>query len=156
MTRPTPANFSRRNLLLGLGVAGLTAVLWKTGRGILHFMTPPLTRPPEEPVTAGRPEDFTPLGLTFIPAATAWLGHDAAGFFAVSAVCPHLGCTIARQGDGFECPCHGSRFNRQGEAIHGPAAASLTFLEVQADESGRLVILPQTSVPLTARYAGEG
>lgn len=155
MTRQTPANLSRRNLLLGVGFAGLAAILWKTGGGLLRFMTPPLTQSPVEPVAAGRPEDFAPHSFTFIPAATAWLGRDTEGYFAVSAVCPHLGCTIARQGDGFECPCHGSRFNNRGEVVNGPATTSLTFFEVKPDEDGQLIIWPQTHLPATTRYAVE-
>lgn len=156
MAEPLSAHQSRRKVLLGLSAAGLLAIFWKTGRGLWQFMTPPLTQPPPEPVVAGSPETFALNSLTFIPSATAWLGRDTGGFFAVSAICPHLGCTIGRQGDGFACPCHGSRFNRQGQVVNGPATTPLTFFEVKGDESGQLVILPQTTVPLSARYTGAG
>lgn len=47
-------------------------------------------------------------------------------FSAVDAVCTHEGCTITgADGDAYVCPCHGSRYNRSGQVLHGPATASL-------------------------------
>jgi Rieske Fe-S protein len=37
--------------------------------------------------------------------------------------CPHLGCKVSwcESSREFECPCHGSRFNRAGEVRSGPS-----------------------------------
>ena len=37
--------------------------------------------------------------------------------------CPHLGCRVPNcdSSQWFECPCHGSRYNRVGETRGGPA-----------------------------------
>lgn len=42
-------------------------------------------------------------------------------------VCTHLGCLYqwVPSNDRFECPCHGSKFTREGYYIEGPAARSL-------------------------------
>ena len=47
-------------------------------------------------------------------------------FTAIDAVCTHEGCTInGADGATYVCPCHGSRYNRNGQVQAGPARASL-------------------------------
>jgi Rieske Fe-S protein len=51
---------------------------------------------------------------------------SASTFSAVEAVCTHEGCTITgADGATYVCPCHGSRYNRSGQVLAGPARASL-------------------------------
>ena len=50
----------------------------------------------------------------------------ASTFSAVDAICSHESCTITGfDGDIYVCPCHGSRYNRNGRVVNGPATASL-------------------------------
>ncbi|HKQ09167.1 MAG TPA: FAD-dependent oxidoreductase [Blastocatellia bacterium] len=48
-----------------------------------------------------------------------------------SAVCPHLGCIVAWNGleKTWDCPCHGSRYDRYGRVINGPANRDLERVE---------------------------
>jgi cytochrome b6-f complex iron-sulfur subunit len=47
-------------------------------------------------------------------------------FQAIDAVCTHEGCTInSADGATYVCPCHGSRYNRNGQVLAGPARSNL-------------------------------
>ncbi len=50
-----------------------------------------------------------------------------AGLVALFQTCPHLGCRVpsCETSQWFECPCHGSRYNRVGEKKAGPAPRGL-------------------------------
>jgi cytochrome b6-f complex iron-sulfur subunit len=51
---------------------------------------------------------------------------DANTFVAIEAVCTHEGCTITgAAGNIYVCPCHGSRYDRSGRVVTGPAQSSL-------------------------------
>jgi len=45
----------------------------------------------------------------------------------MSAVCPHLGCIVHWNAaeHSWDCPCHGSRFDKLGKCINGPANTDL-------------------------------
>jgi cytochrome b6-f complex iron-sulfur subunit len=50
----------------------------------------------------------------------------ASTFSAIDGVCTHEGCTITgADGATYVCPCHGSRYNRSGQVLEGPARSSL-------------------------------
>jgi Rieske Fe-S protein len=50
-----------------------------------------------------------------------------------SAVCPHLGCIVRFDAleKTWDCPCHGSRFDRYGRVIVGPANRDLAPVEAK-------------------------
>jgi Rieske Fe-S protein len=54
----------------------------------------------------------------------------------MSQLCTHRGCTLFTQnnGNGFECPCHGSSFDLNGDVTRGPALRSLEKRTVVFDE----------------------
>ena len=51
-----------------------------------------------------------------------------------SAVCTHLACAVAwnSSDETFDCPCHGSRFDKSGRVIEGPAVMDLSPIERRA------------------------
>ncbi|HEX3657636.1 MAG TPA: FAD-dependent oxidoreductase [Pirellulales bacterium] len=66
--------------------------------------------------------------------------RDLAGnLHEMSAACPHLGCVVAWNADEhcWDCPCHGSRFDRLGHCLTGPANADLAHINVAAHENSR-------------------
>jgi Rieske Fe-S protein len=52
---------------------------------------------------------------------------------AFSAVCPHMGCVVRWNGEekSFDCPCHGSRFTKEGVVINGPATIGLERINIK-------------------------
>jgi cytochrome b6-f complex iron-sulfur subunit len=53
---------------------------------------------------------------------------------AFTAICTHLGCTVAPAGKQFHCPCHGSVYDAAtGAVISGPAPKPLAAIAVKID-----------------------
>ncbi len=92
----------------------------------------------------GPPERFPQGASTELPEERLIVFHDADGLAALSTVCTHLGCSVRRAAQGFECPCHGSRFNASGKVTHGPASKPLAWRRLSLSPRG-LVIVDQTS-----------
>ena len=71
---------------------------------------------------------FSPQRHVPIPALAA-NGMEAAADFAFPTFhrCPHLGCALRwnRAEHTWDCPCHGSRFTRDGRLLDGPAQEGL-------------------------------
>jgi cytochrome b6-f complex iron-sulfur subunit/menaquinol-cytochrome c reductase iron-sulfur subunit len=126
-------------------VAGVAAV------PVLGAVLAPLSRKRVEP-------DFVPVGalealpegrpvraVVVGPRTDAWIRYRAEELGAVwlrrsgdrvealSATCPHLGCSVERRGDRFLCPCHDSAFDFSGKVLSGPAGRPLDALEVRVE-----------------------
>ena len=48
-----------------------------------------------------------------------------------SYTCPHAGCKANwdKEKNHFICPCHGSKFDKDGNVVNGPATQNLNFNE---------------------------
>ncbi len=66
----------------------------------------------------------------------------AGGLMAIYWRCVHLGCRVPEcaSSQGFECPCHGSKYNAHGEYEDGPAPRNLDRFAVSVNEAGELII----------------
>jgi cytochrome b6-f complex iron-sulfur subunit len=84
-------------------------------------------------------------------AATA----SAGSMMALYQKCVHLGCRVpwCQSSQWFECPCHGSKYNKWGEWMGGPASRGLDRFPSQIDGSGNLVVATGTVVTGPARTA---
>jgi cytochrome b6-f complex iron-sulfur subunit len=65
-----------------------------------------------------------------------------AGVVALFQKCVHLGCRVpwCQTSQWFECPCHGSKYNRVGEKKGGPAPRGLDRFPVEVAAGGQVVI----------------
>ena len=59
-------------------------------------------------------------------------------YVAYSLTCTHLGCMVEEDGKGFACPCHDSRFDKDGSVLEGPAQEPLRQLRVERMEDNTL------------------
>ena len=142
---------------LGGFAAALIAFLWKgadSGFG--------------SKINAGKLEDVVGQirankGFLYLPEARAWVTEypkeaiskaDAIyagqgpvfsgmseGIVALYQKCPHLGCKVpeCKTSQWFECPCHGSQYNRVGEKKGGPAPRGMDRFGVSVN-NGLVVI----------------
>lgn len=62
-------------------------------------------------------------------------------FLALSIKCPHLGCSIIwdQEADEFVCPCHSSRFSREGNVTSAPAPRAMDFFRLEL-KMGRIFV----------------
>jgi cytochrome b6-f complex iron-sulfur subunit len=133
-------------ILLGLGLSGF-------GAACLAFLWPQLKGGFGSKITIGKIEDINKAivdgkGFYYVPEGRAWItaypkeglpaakkvyppaitnGMEQGGIVALYQKCVHLGCRVPQcvSSQWFECPCHGSQYNRVGEKKGGPAPRGL-------------------------------
>lgn len=138
---------SRRDFL-GLAAFG-TAILALLGAiaGSLRFVNEGSRK-----FKIGKPENF-PVGTTRkIDDKNVFIFSDDNGLFAISAVCTHLGCIVYQTETGFQCPCHGSKYNQDGKVIGGPAPRPLEWFEINQEVDGTLFVDAGKAVPNGTKY----
>lgn len=142
---------------LGGFAAALIAFLWKGAEGGFGSK-----------ISVGKIDDIigqirSARGFLYLPEARSWVteypkeaiskaevaygGQGAvfsgmnAGIVALYQKCPHLGCRVPEcsTSQWFECPCHGSQYNRVGEKKGGPAPRGMDRFGVSVN-NGVLVI----------------
>jgi cytochrome b6-f complex iron-sulfur subunit len=156
-----------RRQFFNRGVAGVFGLfLAQFGLAALAFMWPKLRAGGfGSKVIAGPVEDLAALVFlsdgrvspVFVPAAQSYIvpfqgelvGSSfeglpvvAGGLMALWQRCVHLGCRVPQceSSQGFECPCHGSKYNYHGEYEDGPAPRNLDHFAVEVDDAGNLVV----------------
>jgi cytochrome b6-f complex iron-sulfur subunit len=142
---------TRRMVLLGAGVAGIAALAACGSKSSGAAAGAPATTG-AAPATKAAATSGSSIGaatalaqLADIPVGTAIAAKDngkpiilaqpTAGVVkAFSAICTHMGCTVAPSKDGKEldCPCHGSKYNATtGAVLNGPAPSPLPAVAVK-------------------------
>jgi cytochrome b6-f complex iron-sulfur subunit len=138
--RLTPEPMPRRDFL---GLAGLWAAgvaIFGSLVGMIRLARPAVLPEQGRRFRIGRPEDFAVGASQVVPEQKVLIVSDQRGIAAISLVCSHLGCIVARTERGFACPCHGSAFDRDGHAVAGPAPRGLAWYDVSLAVDGRLVV----------------
>lgn len=87
-------------------------------------------------VKAGLADDVPEDGVKPVQAIRGYVTEIEGETVAVSWKCPHLGCRVpwCDSSGEFECPCHGSKFNRKGEWREGPAPRGMDRYPVAVED----------------------
>jgi cytochrome b6-f complex iron-sulfur subunit len=138
---PEAASTSRRRLLAAAGTAGLATGALGLLAALFRSIVPEVLYEPPRRFPVGLPADFPPGSVTFVADRRLFVFNTPEGFYAVSAVCTHLGCNVGHEeGKGFACPCHGSTFGEDGRVRTGPAAWPLARFAMSLSRRGELVV----------------
>jgi nitrite reductase/ring-hydroxylating ferredoxin subunit len=129
----------RRRLFI-LGCLGLGSAMIGFLAATLRYFVPNVLYEPSRRFDIGPPSGFPSGSVTFLPDRQLYVFNEADGFYAISGVCTHLGCTVRHIGKGFECPCHGSRFDASGSVVQGPAPRSLAWYALSLSPHAQLVV----------------
>lgn len=161
---PEESGVSRRQFFNRAITATFGSFLALQGIYYLAFFWPKLTGGFGSDVDAGAVEDIAAqtvnpdgsIAPVFVPEARAYVvpapdklseqfqnkNVEAAGLMALFQRCVHLGCRVpwCATSIGFECPCHGSKYNSVGEYFAGPAPRNLDRFVVEVRDGDRFVI----------------
>jgi cytochrome b6-f complex iron-sulfur subunit len=134
--------FDRREFFVKLGLGSLSIAAAGTAVFAYQFLSPNVLYEPSPVVNAGKPESYPVDSVTLDMNSAIYLIHAREGFFALSAICTHLGCLTAWKPELgiIACPCHGSKFKRNGEKIEGPAPKPLSWLRTWLSNDGDLMV----------------
>jgi len=124
---------------------------WLTGGGLVGsgllsalsnfvFITPRATYGQPQRFGIGKPDDYPPGTRITLENRRICVLRDGTKLAAVSTTCTHLGCIVGLSDTGFACPCHGSRFDQDGNVTGGPAPKPLPWYQVTLAPNGELEV----------------
>ena len=131
---------TRRKLLswfTGFGLFGSAII---TVFSNLIFIKPRATYGQPNRFSIGKPEAIPPGSKIALDQRRICIVRDGNKVAAISTTCTHLGCIVSLSETGFACPCHGSRYDQDGNVTGGPAPKPLSWYQVQVAPNGELVV----------------
>jgi cytochrome b6-f complex iron-sulfur subunit len=146
--------FDRRAFFVRLGLGSLSIAAAGTAAFAYQFLSPNVLFEPSPVINAGRPESYAVDSVTLDANSGVYVIHAQEGFFALSAICTHLGCLTAWKPELgiIACPCHGSKFSvfdakkTPGQKIEGPAPKRLPWLRTWVSDEGDLMVDRSTNI----------
>jgi cytochrome b6-f complex iron-sulfur subunit len=144
----------RRQFFIKLGATSLAVAGAGASVFGLQYLSPSVLYEPSPVVNAGKPEHYAIDSVTLDPSFGIFVVRLPEGFYAMSAVCTHLGCLSAWKPEAgvIACPCHGSFFQRDGKVIAGPAPRPLPWLKMWMSDDGSLMVDRSSAVPAEGEY----
>lgn len=139
-TEENPETITRRRLLswfTGMGVFGSVLV---SAFSNFIFIKPRATYGQPNRFSIGKPEEYPSGSRITLDARRICVVRDGDRMAAISTTCTHLGCIVASSETGFACPCHGSRYDQDGNVTGGPAPKALPWFQVSLAPNGELEV----------------
>jgi cytochrome b6-f complex iron-sulfur subunit len=133
----TRRDFFNEIAAAALGIAGLGAVTVT-----YKYLSPNALFEPSTTFRAGNPDLYPIDTVTYLQDQQVYIVRSSSGFYAVSAVCTHLGCITQWHPEAniIACPCHGSKFKSDGAKIEGPAPRPLPHFSITLTADGELLV----------------
>ncbi len=125
---------SRRRLIAYAWMGAAAIVIGELIGGTIAFLWPRRKGPRVETVfIAGKVSDFKVGEIVPFRKERTFIMRTEGGFLAISAICTHLNCVVNWNEilKKFECPCHGAKFNQNGEVLEGPPPRPLNLHKLQ-------------------------
>ncbi len=146
-----PDGNTRRDAFVKIGVGSLCVACSGAAVFGYDFLSPNVLYEPSPVANAGKIGKFPPDSVTQDAQSGIYIVHAAEGIYAMSAVCTHLGCLTAWKPELgiIACPCHGSKFGRDGVKLEGPAPRPLEWLKASISDEGDLLV--DRSAPLSEK-----
>jgi len=164
---------ARRSFLGRLGLGATLAALAGQAFAFVRSLIPNVRYEAAQRYKVGLPSQFGE-GSKYLDDKRVFIFRERNTFYAISASCTHLGCTVKMQRlnqprkvkvgtrefeehHEFHCPCHGSRYYGDGTNYSGPAPKPLAYLKLElAPEDGQLIVDATTPVEQEFRLTVEG
>lgn len=124
-------------IFLGTTLAFLAKTFSFTG-----FFFPKVLFEPSKKFPVGYPADFPDHSVITLKARRVFVVREGNNFSAISMVCQHLGCAVhwTEEKGIFECPCHGSKYYKDGVNFAGPAPRPLFHFDMHLSDDGKLMV----------------
>jgi cytochrome b6-f complex iron-sulfur subunit len=135
-------SISRRRLIAYAWIGAGAIVIGELIGGVFAFLWPRRRREKEEKIfIAGKVSDFKIGEVMAFRKEKTFVVRLEGGLLAISSVCTHLHCIVNwnEMTKRFECPCHGAKFNKEGEVLEGPPPRPLDLHKLQVT-AGNVVI----------------
>lgn len=149
-----PEQSPKRRDFLGLAALGSAlAAMGAVIAGVLRLPKPAVLPGPLRVYKLGEPAQVAVGSVLRVEEGNFFLFRDETGFHAISGVCTHLGCIVTHmEDDGFACPCHGSKFSKDGSVTGGPAPTALPWLEIALSPDGQLQVNGDSQAPKGTKF----
>lgn len=154
---------SRRTLFRWTGWGTIMLLLGQFSGGFVAFFWPKKVGAFGGEVNAGNVGDVQVGDIRIVQEGKFYLSRVPEGFLALWWKCPHLGCTVPWKPDDpsmdqiqnrgrFNCPCHGSIYDRYGQIVSGPAPRPMDLFPIRID-NGRIFVNTNPTTVVTRTTA---